>query len=174
MASHWSPDGGVYPNKNRIIGLIEIIKEFNLEPTFSLLDLACGTGELLYMLKDIFPQASFTGIDIQPYIDWRKEGVSFIKYDIDEYIQDVECDFNILMALNTIYTLRRDQQAVLFTWAARGKGKYFITDVGGGLKAKHWCGTTKQLEQLKNLVYVVVDLPAVAGTEVCGGKVLHL
>lgn len=46
----------------------QLVREANIQPGMNVLDLGCGTGTLTVMLKEAYPHASVTGLDVDPQV----------------------------------------------------------------------------------------------------------
>lgn len=67
----------------------DILKEIDSEPWQSVLDAGCGTGAVLYLLHEKYPDKSYTGIDLsEKMIETAKkknmDGVTLIHGDCEE------------------------------------------------------------------------------------------
>jgi 2-polyprenyl-3-methyl-5-hydroxy-6-metoxy-1,4-benzoquinol methylase len=104
-------------------------------PAFSLLDVACGYGDALRLIRRRFPQARLTGIDLNPWaIKAASEAtdavsaIRFINGDVFSYTPDENVDF--IVTSQFTHHLTDPEVVVFLRWltehATRG---WFISDV---------------------------------------------
>ena len=102
---------------------------------FSLLDIACGHGDALRKIRTVYPAATLTGIDLNPWaIQAAQEAtdpgarIAFINDDAFAYKPDRKFDFIITSQFT--HHLTDDQVVAFLRWlrenAARG---WFIGDI---------------------------------------------
>lgn len=71
-----------------------------------ILDLGCGTGGLTRMLRESFPSAEITGVDISPgmveFARRHSPGVDFVAADAEQYVHGLARGYDLIVSNATI------------------------------------------------------------------------
>jgi hypothetical protein len=88
-------------DKDRFEAIQTFIEKANLSPNSYIIDVCCGTGGVIGMLKDYFSDFVCIGIDILEYPEWFKyPKVHFTRLSIQDLVK-VKQAYDVIMLLNT-------------------------------------------------------------------------
>lgn len=64
-------------------------------------EVGCGAGKILQLLKQAFPEKSFTGFDISPQVTsfWKTVPANEVSYRLENFLETVEC-FDLLLLID--------------------------------------------------------------------------
>lgn len=80
---------------------------YQLPDAFSVLDIGCGKGFMLYDFQRLFPRCTVTGIDISEYAiaNSKEEVRPFLKVGNARSLPFDDSSFDLVIAINTIHNL---------------------------------------------------------------------
>jgi len=101
-------------------------KYWNLNSASSLLDVGCGKGFMLYDLFKLIPEMKLCGIDISDYAisNAIPEMKKFVQTGDAKEIPFKDNSFDIVIAINTIHNLEKEDCAKALKEISRGSKKY--------------------------------------------------
>jgi len=128
---------------HQIPSIINQIKDLNLNPQSSILDICCGSPNLLFEIKKIFPDYNVYGIDIftTEFNDFEKNcsnGVKVFKFpfqmllekDYENHLDfDLVTMFNSYRALNIVSSLNKNLKQDIKTWAEINSKNNFLNNI---------------------------------------------
>ena len=103
---------------------------WNLKPENSILDVGCGKGFMLFDLYKMIPGIQLAGVDISEYAinSSIPEIKNFLKIANAKKLPFSSKSFDIVISINTIHNLEKDECALALQEISRVSNKYsFIT-----------------------------------------------
>jgi hypothetical protein len=123
----WGNDGR--KRAERIPEIITAIRGLGLPPDFSIVDIACGEGEVLIEIKKEFPECRASGIDILGFPSWPAIP-QFTQMSLQEFIRTSDQKYDVVMMLNS-YRNWPDKHE--FDKWIRENAHYFIYSIMGSV-----------------------------------------
>ncbi len=112
-----------------IVYIYEAINKLNLPFNFSMIDIACGNGQVMDALARLFPKSNSSILDIRTYPEWRgiKPEVNKIITPVQKFIE-LDNKFDIVIMLDTYREWgKHDKDREAFSRWLFKNAKYFIT-----------------------------------------------
>jgi len=120
--------------------IINRIKKQNLNPEATILDICCGSPNLLYEIKNVFPNYTAYGIDIftTEFDDFEKNcsnGVRVFKFPFQMLVEEsyeTQLDFDLIMMFNSYRALQKvslEKETIknkIKTWANNNSKNNFL------------------------------------------------
>lgn len=111
----------------------ETISRLSVQATDDVLDVGCGTGELLSQLATLFPDAAFCGVDASSeMLDVARDRLPStieLKQGWAEELPYSDCTFNTVVSCNMFHFIRRPEAALEeMIRVLRPNGTLVITD----------------------------------------------
>ena len=109
-----------------------LISNYKLNASSSILDLGAGKGYLLYEIKKILPSIKVVGVDNSSYAinNAKKEIKPFlIKYDLRKKLPFKDDEFDLVMSLGTLHNLKINELKIaLYEMNRVAKNKYLMVE----------------------------------------------
>jgi len=109
-----------------------LISNYKLNASSSILDLGAGKGYLLYEIKKILPSIKVVGVDNSSYAinNAKKEIQPFlIKYDLRKKLPFKDDEFDLVMSLGTLHNLKINELKIaLYEMNRVAKNKYLMVE----------------------------------------------
>ncbi|MDD2365637.1 MAG: class I SAM-dependent methyltransferase [Desulfuromonadaceae bacterium] len=110
----------------------KLVKNYNLPPDASILDVGCGKGFLLYELKQLLPESRVCGLDISDYaISDAKTEIreSLILHRAQDEYPFAENEFDLVISLTTLHNLQLPElKSALQEIERVGRSKYLVVE----------------------------------------------
>ncbi len=111
------------PNDTRPDRIVELLKTLDLAEDFSIVDLACGKGDVIKAIKIAFPEANALGVDIDTFPEWD---TSFKREDMMDFIKQPS-RWDVVLMLNSYRNWEGSDEVAFDKWK-KDHTKYFIWD----------------------------------------------
>jgi len=132
MKKLWNIDD--YKPDRRGAQIAEALEYLDLPDDFSLLDVACGYGNVLQDVAVNFTDCNPLGIDIEEYDQWGLWDVPFRKVSLQEFIEKDE-NWDVVIMLNSYRNWKGKSRDNFDAWLERN-ATYFISS--GDNHPKEW------------------------------------
>ncbi|OFZ22651.1 MAG: hypothetical protein A2202_01110 [Bdellovibrionales bacterium RIFOXYA1_FULL_36_14] len=104
--------------------ILNELKILDLQNIHSILDIGCGTGDLLKSLKTIYPYAKLSGVDYTDFSNLGNDGINFYQHDCNQNFPTSLTNYDLIISSEVIEHLEN--------------GRHFIREI---LKMLNWNGT---------------------------------